>query len=195
MNVVASLGKAAFIFAVSRISRRWRWYRSGRIFCPIRHRAGQIIVRHEASFDCSIAERVGEVAEMVWQALGERYFLGQRAERFTLFLVYDRDRGPALRHGRDVVVNLFRVRGGDDLLDSLVEEVFHLRESLAGIPHQYVFHIPDSYGDVDHEDIVRHYAENDFEYRALVAAVELVGYRAELLEEVEQYRIEHGGGA
>lgn len=191
----AALVAGAGLFALFRTFFRKRWWIRGRTLCPVRHRIDCVAFRHDRSIDCQFAEGIARLAATVWHRLEHR-FPDQKGKRITLFVISDQKHGPGHFHPfwKDVIINLVYHTDADDIADTLAEELFHLREALAGIRAHYVVEAPKSGVTDCRVVLVRYYALNENEYRALKFAVEFVGFRVDLLKEVEQYRQEHGIG-
>jgi len=167
------------------------FYRTARTPSYCVHRLEEMDLVHPALLDCDVALSARVFVRKAWQALNP-YFPDQKGQRFTLTIFFNKnDRRPGFQQGRDVSFNLAQLKREEGyILDTLVEEIHHLREGMAGIKSEFVS--PQPKGLLAHEDIVKYYALNPHEHRALKAAVEIVGTRAQLFKEVEEYRALHG---
>lgn len=207
LSVVAGIGSIIGLLFLLIFLTGERMQKVNRSCCRKFHRVGRITFRHYAALDCQEAAKVAAEAKEAWKWL-ERDFPAQR-ERFIVEVIFDRKLGPGyhckgkvtvnvdgyLLRGEEgkVVINsqsgLKGVRDWDSLRSTITEEVHHHRDWKKGVKPVYIF----KRCFYEHEDRVRHYAEQDFEYEALCSAVERVPTeRAELLEEAKRYRALHG---
>lgn len=179
------LGSIAGLFCL------WAYREAGKL-PSCKHRLEDMDLEHPALLDCDVALSAVVFVREAWPTLN-RYFPGQRRKRFTFIIYFDkRD----CRYGfqwtdEGVAFNLATSKlQKEDILGTIVYEIHHLREEIAGIKPEFRF--PQPKGLLTHEDIVKYNALNPHEYRALKAEVEIVGTGAQLLEEVEEYRALHG---
>lgn len=185
LPIVIGLGSIAGIFCL------WAYRQTGKL-PSCKHYLEEMDLEHPALLDCDIALSAAVFVRKAWREL-DPYFPSQEAQRFTFTIFFDEHgRRPGFhRKGENVFLNLAKLeQKKEDTLDTVVEEIHHLREEMAGIEPEFVF--PQPKGLLTHEDIVKYYALNPHEYRALKAVVEIVGTRAQLLKEVEEYRALHG---
>lgn len=174
------------------------WRRESRTnLCPTHHRVGPITVRHDVAVDCRIAVEVARTVRIIWPFLEDQF--PNQSEELVLHVVLDpKDRRPGRRRGRRVVINLASHDSGDDLLDTIAEELHHLccplrrDATMAQVLWRLLRQTFRPEGIRTWKDIVRYYALNPREYEALRFAVALVGKRVRLLDEVEEYRALHG---